>query len=190
MVHCPTPTVGWLAARVVDKIPHVLAPVWSGPALAVVGCGLTNTVAVIAVPGQLLAVGVIVKVTVIGAVVLFVSVPVILPVPLRPMPLIPVIVGLDQLYVVPVVLLLITIGVIVAPEHIVWLDGVAVTSGVGFTNTVAVIGVPEQPFAVGVIVKVTVIGAAVVLVSVPVILLPDPLPAMPVTSAVLSLTHV
>ena len=53
----------------------------------------------------------------------------------------------------------------------------------------AVVVVPGQPLAVGVIVKVTVIGAAVVLVSVPLIF-PLPLAAIPVTVPVLSLVHV
>ena len=79
--------------------------------------------------------------------------------------------------------------VIATPEHFVWLDGVAVTFGVGFTNTVAVIRVPAQPLAVGVIVNVTVTGAAVVLVSVPVIS-PLPLAAIPVAATVLSLVQV
>ncbi len=72
-----------------------------------------------------------------------------------------------------------------APEQIVWLAGVATAFGVGFTNTVAVIGAPKQPLAVGVMVKVTVIGAAVVLVSAP-IMSPTPLAGIPVTVAVLS----
>jgi hypothetical protein len=58
--------------------------------------------------------------------------------------------------------------------------GVATASGVGLTKTVAVIAAPGQLFAVGVIVKVTVIGALVVLVNEP-DMLPDPLEAaMPV----------
>ena len=65
---------------------------------------------------------------------------------------------------------------------------VAVAVGVGFTNTVAFMGVPGQPFAIGVIVKVTVIGELVVLVKVPEIF-PLPLPAIPVTPAVLSLVQ-
>ena len=60
--------------------------------------------------------------------------------------------------------------------------------GVGFTNTVAVIGDPGQPLAVGVIVKVTVVGALVVLVNVPEIF-PAPLPDIPVTPLVLSLVQ-
>ncbi len=56
----------------------------------------------------------------------------------------------------------------------------ATVLGIGFTKTVAVIGVPVQPLAVGVIVKVTVTGAVVVLVSVPLIS-PLPLAAIPVT---------
>lgn len=54
--------------------------------------------------------------------------------------------------------------------------------------TVAVIGAPGQLLAVGVMVKVTVTGAVVVLVSEPLIL-PEPLAAMPVTVAVLFLVH-
>ena len=54
--------------------------------------------------------------------------------------------------------------------------------------TVAVVVVPIQPFAEGVIVKVTVTGTEVVLVSVPKIL-PDPLVAIPVTVAVLLRVH-
>ena len=65
----------------------------------------------------------------------------------------------------------------------------ATAFGVGFTSTVAVIGVPGQLFAVGVIVNVTVTGALVVLVNEPLIL-PEPLAAMPVTVPVLSLVQV
>ena len=60
--------------------------------------------------------------------------------------------------------------------------------GVGFTSTVALIAVPVQPPAVGVIVKVTVTGALLVLVSVPLIS-PLPLAAIPVTVPVLSLVQ-
>jgi hypothetical protein len=66
--------------------------------------------------------------------------------------------------------------------------GVAVTVGVGLIRTVAVIGVPKQPPAVGVIVKVTVIGAPVVFVNVPAIS-PAPFAAIPVTVAVLFLVQ-
>ena len=58
---------------------------------------------------------------------------------------------------------------------------IAFTVGIGFTITVAVIDAPAHPLADGVIVKVTVTGALVVLVSVPV-MLPDPLGASPVTA--------
>jgi len=75
--------------------------------------------------------------------------------------------------------------VMALPEQMVCAAGVATAFGVGLTNTVAVIGVPVQPLALGVIVKVTVTGALVVLVSVPLIL-PVPLAAMPVTAVVLS----
>ena len=36
IIHDPVPIRGVLAASVVDVIPHMLAPVWSVPALAVV----------------------------------------------------------------------------------------------------------------------------------------------------------
>ncbi len=75
--------------------------------------------------------------------------------------------------------------VMALPVQIVCAAGVATAFGVGLTSTVAVIGVPVQPLALGVIVKVTVTGALVVLVNVPLIL-PVPLAAMPVTAVVLS----
>ena len=77
------------------------------------------------------------------------------------------------------------IVVIDPPEHIVCEAGVATAFGVGFTNTVAVMADPGHPFAVGVIVKVTVSGAFVVLVKLP-LMLPLPLDGRPVTAAVLS----
>ncbi len=61
----------------------------------------------------------------------------------------------------------------------------AMTFGVGLISTVAVIGIPKQPLAVGVIVKVTVTGALVVLISEPEIS-PEPLAAIPVIVPVLS----
>jgi hypothetical protein len=66
---------------------------------------------------------------------------------------------------------------------------VATATGVGFTRTVAVIGRPGQLLIDGVIVKVTVIGAEVVLVRAP-LMSPVPLAAMPVTVPVLFLVHV
>ena len=62
--------------------------------------------------------------------------------------------------------------------------------GVGLTKTVAVVVGPTQPLAVGVMVNVTVIGAKVVLVNVPLMRLPEPVDAMPVTVPLLSLIHV
>ena len=85
----------------------------------------------------------------------------------------------------PVTVLLSRIVVIGSPEQMVCVAGVASATGVGLTSTMAVIGVPEQPLAAGVIVNVTVTGELVVFVSTPLIL-PVPLPAIPVTVAVLS----
>jgi hypothetical protein len=148
------------------------------------GAGLTITVAVIGVPGQPLAVGVMVKVTVTAPPVVLVSMPAIFPAPEAGIPVAVAVLSLVQLNTVPVTLPLNTIVVIVLPEHIVWVAGVATAFGEGFTMTVAVIGVPGQLLAVGVIVKVTVTGALVVLVNAP-LMLPAPEAAIPVTVAVL-----
>ncbi|MNQ59301.1 hypothetical protein D3C85_735340 [compost metagenome] len=64
----------------------------------------------------------------------------------------------------------------------------ATALGVGLTSIVAVIGVPGQLLTVGVIVKVTVTGAFVVLVKLP-LMFPLPLAAIPVTVAVLFLVQ-
>jgi hypothetical protein len=77
------------------------------------------------------------------------------------------------------------IGVIENPEHMICDVGFATAFGVGFINTVAVMVVPGHPFAVGVIVKVTVTGAFVVLVKIP-LMLPLPLDGRPVTVPELS----
>ena len=160
------------------------------PGGATVGIGLTMTVAVVVGPPQPLAEGVIVNVTVIGALVVLVRVPLIgVPLPEAGIPVTVAVLFLVHVNVVPLTALVSTIGVIGVPEQTLCDDGVATAFGVGFTSTVAVISAPWQPFAVGVIVKVTVTGAEVVLVSVPEIL-PVPLAAIPVTVATLSLTHV
>jgi hypothetical protein len=151
-------------------------------------CGFTVTVAVIAVPVQLLAVGVMVKVTVIGALVAFVKVPLISPVPLSEIPVTSVVWSLVQANTVPVTLPLRPIVVIATPEQTVCEDGFATAFGVGLTSTVAVIATPGQLLAVGVMVKVTVIGELVVFVKVPLIS-PDPLPKTPFTSNVWSLVQ-
>ena len=108
------------------------------------GVGLTITVAVVEGPGQPFAVGVIVKVTVIGAKVVFVKVPDILPEPLAAMPVTVPVLSLIQLNVVPATAPVSTIVCIGVPEQLVWFDGVATALGVGFTSTVAVTGVPVQ----------------------------------------------
>ena len=79
----------------------------------IVGAAFTNTVAVIAVPGQPLNTGVIVKVTVIGASVMLINEPLISPDPLAAMPVTPAVLSLVQLNVVPLTAPLSTIGVIV-----------------------------------------------------------------------------
>jgi len=152
------------------------------------GVGLTNMVAVMGRPGQPLAVGVMVKVTVMGADVVFVRAPLMSPVPLAAMPVTVALLFLVHAKVVPVVALVFAMVVIVEPEQIVCDAGVATATGVGFTSTVAVIGAPGQLFIDGVMVKVTVMGAAVVFVNAP-LMSPEPLAAIPVTVTVLFLVQ-
>ena len=83
------------------------------------GVGLTKTVAVIDAPGQLLAVGVIVKVTVIGALVVLVKEPDMLPVPEAAMPVTATALFLVQAYVVPLTAPESTIVLIVDAEQMV-----------------------------------------------------------------------
>lgn len=162
--------------------------------------------------------GVMVNVTITGEEVVFVKVPEILPEPLAGIPVTVAVLSLVQFNTVPETKLLNTIPFTVfgaigttsddgfgnntatgggllkvipeisAPEHIDWLGVLAVTVGIGFTTTVAVIGVPLQ-VPTGVIVNVTVIGASVVFVKEPEIS-PEPLAVIPVTDAVLFLVHV
>jgi len=130
-------------------------------------------VTVIGVPGQPLAVGVIV----------YVAVPAALPVAVRtwlmvdPLPadapLTPDWLTV-QLKMVPATGLLSAMDG-ATPEHTVCEAGVATTVGVGLTVIVTVIGVPGQPLAVGVIVYVAV--PAALPVAVRTWLMVDPLPA-------------
>jgi hypothetical protein len=153
------------------------------------GEGLTSMVAVTGVPGQPLAIGVMVNVTVTGDNVVFTNDPLIFPEPLAAIPVTATVLFLVQLYVVPATLPLNTIDEIEPAEQMVCDDGVVTAFGIGFTIIVAVIGVPGQPAAVGVMVNVTVTGDVVVLVSMPLIL-PEPLAAIPVTATVLFLVQV
>ncbi len=84
-----------------------------------VGVGLTSTVAVTGVPGQPLAEGVIVNVTITGEKVVLVSVPLISPLPLAAMPVTLVVLSLAQVYVVPPTAPLNAIVVIATSEHLV-----------------------------------------------------------------------
>ena len=156
------------------------------------GVGFTTTVAVIVAPVQVIPAlvndGVIVNVTVTGALVVLVSEPLILPVPLAAIPVTVPVLFLVQLNTVPVTLPVNAIVVMAEPEQMVCDGGVATASGIGFTTTVAVMDEPVQPLAVGVMVKVTVIGALVVLVNEPPIS-PVPFAAIPVTVALLSLVQ-
>lgn len=105
-----------------------------------------------AVPVQPFTVGVIVKITVTGALVVFTSAPLILPDPLAAMPVTAAALSLVQLKVVPLVALVKATGTRFEPEQMVWVDGVATATGLGFTNTVARLA---QLLEVGVTVNVT-----------------------------------
>ena len=85
-----------------------------------------------------------VKVTVTGALVVFVKVPLISPEPLAAIPVTVPELFLVQLYTVPVTLPVNAIVVMAEPEQIVCVGGVATALGTGFTTTVAVIAVPVQ----------------------------------------------
>ena len=83
-----------------------------------------------------------VNVTVRGALVVLINAPMMFPLPLDGIPVTVTVLSLVQLYTVPETLPLNTIIVIGFAEHTVCDDGVATALGVGFTSTVAVIGVP------------------------------------------------
>lgn len=116
---------------------------WLACALTV-GVGLTITVAKEAAPGQLLAVGVIVKVTSTGALVVLVKLPLMVPAPAGAIPVAAALLSLVQLNTVPATLPVNTIGVIAPPEQIVCVAGVLTVLGVGFTVIVKVVAGPWQ----------------------------------------------
>ena len=136
-----------------------------------------------------MTVGVTVKVTRTGVGAVLVSVPEMSPDPFSGIPVTLVVSSRVQVNVVPGRLPERTIGMIEPPEQTLCEAGVAEPVGDGFTSTVGVNFVPTQPFAVGATVKVTFTGAFVVFVSVPEIS-PEPLSAMPVTTAPLSRVQV
>ena len=96
-----------------------------------VGVGFTTTVAVVVEPTQPLAIVVMVKVTVTGAIVILVKEPLMFPVPLAGIPVTDPVLFLVQLKLVPATGPVITIGVIVAPVQMVCDAGVATALGVG-----------------------------------------------------------
>lgn len=140
----PGPSVGVVNTTLTGTLQQVI----TSAGWFTTGVGFTVTVAVIGVPLQVrsleVKVGVIVKVTTCGLLVLLVSVPLISPVPLAGMPVAFTKLSLVQLYTVPGTLPDNTMVVIAEPEHVVCAGGVATAFGTGFTSTVAVIGVPRH----------------------------------------------
>jgi hypothetical protein len=122
--------------------------VCAGGVATAFGTGFTVTVAVIGVPVQVLPAlvydGVIVKVTVTGALVVFVKEPLISPLPLAAIlvtvPLAASPLSLVQLYTVPGTLPVNAMVVIAVPEQEVCDAGVATAFGTGFTVIVNVFG--------------------------------------------------
>lgn len=155
--------------------------VWDVGLADAFGVGFTITVTVIAAPLQPFANGVIVNVTVTGALVVFVNVPDILPFPFVAIPVTETLLSRVQLKVVPGTFPVSSMVAIELAEQIVCEVGAATTPGVGFTNTVAVIDAPVQPFNMGVMVNVTRTGVKVVFVRIPEIS-PEPLDAIPVAN--------
>jgi hypothetical protein len=115
-----------------------------------VGAGFTVTVACIAVPGQVAAVGVIVYVAVPALDVVAVNVCAIVEPDAEEAPVTLDCVTVHE-YVVPATLLVRAIEVALFEQMLCEL-GVAVADGVGLTVTVAVIAEPAQELAVGVMV--------------------------------------
>ena len=113
--------------------------VWVALVATAFGVGLTTTEVVIDAPVQPFAVGVTVKVTVTDAFVVFVSVPLILPLPLAVIPVTLAVLFLVQLKVVEATFPDKTIVEIFIPEQIVWAEFVATAFGSGFTVTAEVI---------------------------------------------------
>lgn len=178
------PVTAVLKVTVVPQTPVVLfVTILAGQ--IIVGTAFTSTVAVMGAPVQPLNIGMIVNVTVTGVVVVLNNVPVISPVPLAVIPVTEALLSLVQLNVVPMIEDDSRMSEML-PEHMVCVTGVAIATGrFSFTVTVTVNGVPTQPPILGVTVKVTVTGALVVFVSVPLIS-PLPTPGIPVTVARLS----
>jgi len=148
------------------------------------GVGFTVITTLVDVPEQPLAVGVIVHVAVPAVVPEFVSVcAMLLPEP-SVAPVTPLCTTVHA-NVVPVISDVKAMSV-VAPLHIICDDGVAVTSGIGFTVITTSVDVPEQPFAVGVIEYVAVPAVVPEFVSVWAMLLPklSEAPATPLCATV------
>jgi hypothetical protein len=88
----------------------------------------------------------------------------------------------------PLTLLLNLMESMAAPLHFDCNAGITTTTGGGLTRIVAEVGIPEQLLATGVMVKVTIRGALVVLTKVPPIF-PLLVARMPVIVAELSLVQ-
>ena len=85
-----------------------------------------------------------VNVTVTGALVVLVNVPLISPVPLAARPVTELVLSLVQPKTVPATLPVDAMVVIAAPEHLVCAAGVLTAFGIGLTITLAVTGDPVQ----------------------------------------------
>ena len=114
------------------------------PVMVGTGAGFTVTVALTGFPVQLPAIGVMVKVTVTGASVVFVRAPEILPVPLSAIPVTDSVLSLVQLKTVPSTFPLSAIVVMVAGVQMLCEPGVTMASGSGLTAILKDLASPGQ----------------------------------------------
>ena len=162
---------------------------WAAGVATVNGAGRTITSTVTAVDAQPKRVETIVKVVVWSIPVGLVKVPkIVADVPLAAMPGVFTVLFLVQLKVVlgnafGLVRMILVIG---NPAHTVCVAGAAATSGRGLTMTFTVVVLVPQPLVVADMVKITVCCTNVVLVNAPVMFVPLPLAAIPVTLTALS----
>ena len=140
------------------------------------------TVTVNGVPTQPPKLGVTVNVTVTGALVVFVNVPLILPLPTLGMPVTVARLSLIQSKVIPGTLPVNAMVLIADSEHTVCDAGVAVPVGTGLTEIVKLSGVPGQEVlgSTGVTVMVAVCVVLPLLVAINEAILPVPLAAKPI----------
>lgn len=145
--------------------------------LLITGVGLTTMVKLFELPVHPLAVVFTVIIAVTGDVVVLIAVnAAISPDPEAARPIVGSV--LVQLKVVPDTDPVKWMAAVISPLHLVWLDD-GVTSGVGFTVSAKLVGVPKQPFNSGVTVITPNTGTLVALAAINAPISPDPVAGRP-----------